>query len=115
MIRGFHQLDFEHSLQSEMTMIAGMTKINALRAPLGGEMHLDMLLALEEADLKPDGLVIVQSVSRKIRKQAATRLRLVLESVAERAQAAMEAELAAQTIAGMLEEVGHAKKRRRRA
>ena len=57
-----------------MTMIAGMTKTNALRAPLGGEMHLDMLLALEDADLKPDGLVIVQSVSRKIRKQAATRL-----------------------------------------
>ncbi|MBL4779013.1 MAG: transcriptional regulator, partial [Ralstonia sp.] len=33
----------------------------------------------------------------------------------ERAQAALEAELAAQTIAGILSEVGHAQRRRRRA
>ena len=39
----------------------------------------------------------------------------VLARVTERAQAAMETELAAQTIASMLEEVGHAQKRRRRA
>ena len=39
----------------------------------------------------------------------------VLERVTERAQAAMEAELAGQTIAGMLDEVEHAQRRRRRA
>ncbi|WP_024974205.1 Rrf2 family transcriptional regulator [Ralstonia pickettii] len=39
----------------------------------------------------------------------------VLERVTERAQAALEAELAAQTIAGILSEVGHAQRRRRRA
>lgn len=39
----------------------------------------------------------------------------VLERATERAQAAMEAELARQTIAGMLDEVEHAQRRRRRA
>jgi hypothetical protein len=55
-------------------MIAGMTKTNALRAQIGGETHLQILLTLEEADLKPDGMLIVQSGSRKIRRQVATRL-----------------------------------------
>jgi hypothetical protein len=55
-------------------MIAGMTRMNALRAPIGGEMHLHMLLSLEEADVKPDGMMIVQSTSRKIRRQVTARL-----------------------------------------
>ena len=37
----------------------------------------------------------------------------VLERMTERAQAALEAELAAQTIAGILDEVSHAQRRRR--
>jgi len=57
-----------------MDMIHGMTRTNALRAQIGGELHLHLLLTLEEADLKPDGMMIVQSASRKIRRQVATRL-----------------------------------------
>ncbi len=57
-----------------MAMIAPMMKTNALRAELGSELHFHMLLTMEEVELKPDGMVIVQSTSRKIRKQVMTRL-----------------------------------------
>jgi SpoVK/Ycf46/Vps4 family AAA+-type ATPase len=45
-----------------------------LRAPLGGEVHLELLLAFEDEGAAPPGVYVIQSVSAKVRKQSAMRL-----------------------------------------
>jgi ATPase family associated with various cellular activities (AAA) len=45
-----------------------------LRAPLGGDVHLELLLAFEDEGGAPPGVYVIQSVSAKVRKQSAVRL-----------------------------------------
>ena len=51
-----------------------MPKENLLRAPLGSEAHVELLVVLEEEGAAPPGLFVIQSASAKVRKQSAVRL-----------------------------------------
>ncbi len=51
-----------------------MADSSVLELQLGGDDHIELLLALEAGEQLPPGICLIQSASAKVRKQAAMRL-----------------------------------------